>query len=367
MISHRDILLFVALALVWGTAFSAIEVGLATIPPILFAALRFDIAALVFVGLVAIRELEWRPRTRTDWYAIAVAGGLLVGGHFAFLFLGQSYVSSAVAAIVLSLTPIVTPPLALALLPNQRIRAPAVLGLLVGLAGIVVIAVPGGSLDGQILGVALLFVAATLFALGSVLIEGIDESLPIISLQAWAMVVGAAVLHALSVAHPAEGLSSASLTLPSASALLYLGVASTAGGFLIYFVLLERVGAAELSLVNYATPVVAAVFGWALLGESITALTILGFALIIVGFALCKLDALWQIGGPIVGYGPRRPTFTDGSVVVSGNSYLSDRDIGIDIAADDAVADSSATAQTTPNAHGTNTTGGSASASPHGD
>ncbi|ELZ02877.1 hypothetical protein C482_04421 [Natrialba chahannaoensis JCM 10990] len=363
MISHRDILLFVALAFVWGTAFSAIEVGLATIPPILFAALRFDIAALIFVGLVALRELEWRPRTRTDWYAITVAGGLLVGGHFAFLFLGQSYVSSAVSAIVLSLTPIVTPPLALALLPNQRIRAPAVLGLLVGLAGIVVIAVPGGSLDGQILGVALLFVSATLFALGSVLMEGIDESLPVISLQAWAMVVGAVVLHALSVAHPGERISSASLTLPSASALLYLGVASTAGGFLIYFILLERVGAAELSLVNYATPVVAAVFGWALLGESITVLTILGFALIIAGFALCKLDTLWQVGGPIVGYGPQRSTFTDGSVVVSGNSYLSDCDLG----ANNATTDSPTTTKATPNTHGTNATGGSASVSPHGD
>ncbi|WP_323172726.1 EamA family transporter [Natrialba sp. PRR66] len=338
MILNRTGVLFVALAFAWGSAFSAIEIGLTTLPPILFAALRFDIAAVLFAGLVVVRELEWRPETKTDWLAIAVSGGLLVGGHFAFLFLGQSYVSSAVSAIVLSLTPIVTPPLALLLLPNQRLRAPAVAGLLVGLVGIVVIAVPGGSLDGQILGVALLFIAATVFALGSVLFERLEETLPTISVQAWAMVVGAGLLHGLSTFHPGEQLATVSFPSATLSALLYLGVVSTAGGFLAYFLLLDRVGATELSLVNYATPVIAALVGWALLGEAITATTVLGFALIVTGFGLCKLETLWRVGGPLVGYGPQRPLLADAdgndgdddnSIVVDGNAYLRDRELGL--------------------------------------
>ena len=110
MTENRDILLFTGLAFAWGTSFAAIEVGLATLPPILFAALRFDIAALLFAVAVVVLGQRWKPRTPADWVLIAVGGGLLIGGHYAFLFIGQSYVSSGVAAIVLSLTPIVTPP-----------------------------------------------------------------------------------------------------------------------------------------------------------------------------------------------------------------------------------------------------------------
>ncbi|WP_290814490.1 EamA family transporter, partial [Halovivax sp.] len=102
----------------------------------------------------------------------------------------------------------------------------------------------------------------------------------------------------------------------------YLAVVATAGGFLAYFVLLDRVGATELSLVNYAVPPIAALVGWAALGEAITVETIVGFALILVGFALCKLDALWRHVAPTVGYGPTRPTRRVDEIVVAGNPYV---------------------------------------------
>ncbi|RQG92777.1 DMT family transporter [Natrarchaeobius halalkaliphilus] len=322
MNSNRDILLFVALAVAWGTAFSAIEIGLETLPPLLFAALRFDVAAVVFAALVVALRTEWRPQARADWLAIVVGGVLLVGVHFGLLFVGQSYVSSAVSAIVMSLIPIVTPLIALAVLPRTRIRAPVVAGLVVGLAGIVVIAVSGGSLAGHGLGIALLFVAALSFAVGSVLIERIQGTLPVVSLQAWAMALGAFILHALSAVHPGEHVSSVTVTPATLGALAYLGVVSTGGAFFLYFVLLERVGATEISLVNYAAPIVAAVFGWAVLGESITVATVAGFALIVTGFALCKIDAVWRLLGPAIGYGPgRTPTETD-DVVVGSNVYV---------------------------------------------
>lgn len=326
MTPQRDIFLFVALAVAWGTAFGAVEVGLATLPPILFAALRLDGAVLLFAAAIAAFGYEWRPRTREDWVTITISGGLIVGGHYGLLFLGQSYVSSAVAAIVLSLTPIVTPPLAIALLPSERIRAPAVVGLVVGLAGVVIIALSGGSLDGQVIGVALLFGSSFVFAAGAVLTERTRGTLPLLPLQTWAMAVGAAMLHTLSFAHPGEAVVSTLTTAwtpETAAALVYLAVVSTAGGFLAYFTLLERVGASELSLVNYASPVVATVVGWALLGESITLATIAGFGLILLGFALCKIGTLWKTAAPVVGYGPTRQVAAAAEeIVVDGNVYV---------------------------------------------
>ncbi len=322
----RDILLFVALAVVWGSAFTAIEVGLETLPPLLFAAFRLDVAAVAFAGAVVAVGLPWRPQTRADVLQIVAGSVLLFGAHFALLFLGQTYVSSAVGAIVLSLTPIVTPPIALAVLPREEIRAPAVVGLLLGLAGVTVIAVSGGALDGRAIGVALLFAAALVFAVGSVLTERLEGTLPIVSLQTWAMAGGALVLHALSAVHPAESIAAVEPTLAAVGALAYLSLVSTAGGFFAYFVLLERIGATELSLINYAVPVVAAVVGWIALGESLTAATVAGFALILLGFALCKIDALWSVVAPVVGAGPHRSSAETDGVVVDGNVYVSGDD-----------------------------------------
>ncbi|GAB3040093.1 DMT family transporter [Natronobiforma cellulositropha] len=323
MTDSRDVLLFGALALVWGTSFTAIEIGLESLPPLLFAALRFDVAALCFVAVVVAFGHPWRPQTGGDWALIAVGGVVLVGAHYALLFLGQATVSSAVAAIVLSLVPIVTPPLALAVVPGVRVRAPAVAGLLVGLLGVVLVALSSGSLGGSLLGVGLLVASAVAFALGTVLAERVSGSLPLVSVQAWAMAVGALCLHAVSVAHPGESLAGIEWSLTALGALAYLGVVATAGAFVVYFVLLERLGSSELTMVNYAVPVVAAGFGWALLGETITAATVVGFAAIVLGFALCKVDVLWQRGAPVVGYGPYRPVSVEtDECVVNGNVYL---------------------------------------------
>ncbi|MFU8866947.1 DMT family transporter [Natronococcus sp.] len=321
MKNGRDITLFGTLAVVWGSGFTAIEIGLESLPPVLFAALRFDVAALAFFALIVASGARWRPQTRDDVALVLTTGVLLVGVHFALLFVGQSYVTSAVAAIVLSVAPIVTPAFALKLLPNQRIRATDVLGLLVGLTGVVAIATAGGSFGGRLIGIALLLGAALSFALGSVLTQRFTRTLPLVSLQAWAMLVGAATLHVTSLVHPAESALGLELTAPALAAVAYLGLVSTVGGFLLYFTLLDRIGATNSGLVSYATPIVAAVFGAALLGEPITATMAAGFALILAGFALFQIRPLWRLLRGMQQSRRARTTLEPNSIRIGGNEY----------------------------------------------
>lgn len=295
MTETEDVLLFGALAFVWGTAFTAIEIGLETLPPLLFAALRLDIAAVVFVGAVLLSRLEWLPRTRADVALILSNGILVIGAHFAFSFIGQSYVTSGVAAIVLSFAPIITPVIAIRLLPTERIHSTDVIGLGTGLAGVVAIATAGGSVGGQLVGVALVLASAVVFALGSVLTERWTGALPPTSLHAWSMITGAVFLHAAAAVYSGASPTDVAWTPSAVAALAYLGVFATAGGFFLYFTLLTRIGATNVSLINYASPVVATIVGATLLGEQITAATVVGFALIVVGFALCNVRPLWQL------------------------------------------------------------------------
>jgi drug/metabolite transporter (DMT)-like permease len=75
-------------------------------------------------------------------------------------------------------------------------------------------------------------------------------------------------------------------------AVLYLGVFATALAFFLFFRLLDRYGALQTSLIGYAVPVVATLAGVLLLDESITAVTLLGFVVVFVGFLLLKRSAL---------------------------------------------------------------------------
>ncbi|WP_226483362.1 DMT family transporter [Natrinema amylolyticum] len=326
MTKAEDVLLFGALAFVWGTAFTAIEIGLETIPPLLFAAARLDIAAFIFVGAVLLSRIQWLPRTKADIALILSNGILVIGAHFAFSFIGQSYVTSGVAAIVLSFTPIITPVIAIRILPAERIYSTDVLGLCTGLVGVVAIATAGGSFDGQLLGVGLLLASAIVFALGSVLTERWTAILPALSLHAWSMITGAVFLHVTAYTYSGASFRTVTWTPSAAAALTYLGIFATAGGFLLYFTLLNRIGATNVSLINYASPVVATIFGATLLGEQITIATIAGFALIVVGFVLCNIRPLWRLTRSIRNVGVSDQVLERDEVRIQGNVYTTKTD-----------------------------------------
>ena len=294
MSRYRNAGLFVALAALWGTAFMAIKVGLEYFPPVFFAALRYDVAAVVMLGYVAVASERRLPHGREEWWLVFVGGTLLIAGYHAFLFVGEQYTTSAVAAVVVSLSPVLTTGFARTLLPSERLTPTGIVGLLLGLVGVAVLSAPdaGTLLSADVVGKALVFAAAVSFALGSVLTRRVDTDLPMETMEAWSMVLGALLMHAVSVARPSESLAAVEWAPEALWALAYLSVAASALGFLIYFDLLERLGPIEINLVSYVAPVFAALSGWWFLEEGIDLATVAGFLVIFAGFCLVKHEAL---------------------------------------------------------------------------
>ena len=290
-----ETVMFVLLAAFWGTSFVAIEVGLHTVPALSFAALRYTVAGALIFAYAAHTTDRWRPRGRTEWLAASVAGVFVIGVYHGALYLGELRVSGAVAAVVISLAPILTAAFASGLLGNASVDRVEGLGLLLGFAGVAVIAAPTGDAAGaDLFGVALVFLAAASFALGGVLARPLSTELPIETLEAWAMLVGAGLLWAGALAR-GESMAGVEWTLPALASLAYLTLVSGCVAFLIYFELLGRIGATELNLVGYAEPVVAALASWALLGRVVDASAVVGFLAIFAGFALLKHDALTAV------------------------------------------------------------------------
>lgn len=294
MSARRNAALFLALAVVWGSAFVAISAGLEHLPPVLFAALRYDVAGVLVLAYAWAATEQPLPRGRGQWAEVAVGATLLIAAYHALLFVGQQHTTSATAAIVVSASPVLTTALARGVLPDERLTPLGIAGLLLGLGGVALVARPdpGNLLAPDSVGPLLIGGAAAAFALGSVLSARAETGLPRLTMQAWSMLGGALLMHGLSLALPGESLAGVALNTTSVLALGYLAIVASAGGFLLYFALLDRLGPIEVNLVSYVAPVVAAVVGWLLLGETVDAVTVAGFVTIAAGFALIKRRAL---------------------------------------------------------------------------
>jgi drug/metabolite transporter (DMT)-like permease len=291
--------LFLILAVVWGSAFVAIKAGLDLgFPPVLFAAVRFDIAGVLMLGYAVLVTDQPLPQSRTDWATVAVGATFMIAGYHALLFIGEGFagVTSAAAAVVVSLSPVLTTAFARLFLPGEQLTVVGLAGMVLGLVGVVVIDPPNPTdLYGNV-GLLFVFAAALAFAFGSVLTRRLDADLPIETMEGWSMVFGALLIHLLSAGlgeSPTRLIAAVEAApVPAVSSLLYLSVVASALGFLVYFDLLERLGPVEINLVSYVAPVFAAAVGFALLNEVVDVYTIMGFLVIVGGFALVKREAI---------------------------------------------------------------------------
>ncbi len=258
-------------------------------------ALRFDIAGALLLAYVILARDDWRPRTRRDITAILITGIPALGLSNALLFVGQQYTTSAVAAIVFSLAPVLTPLFAVALLSDESLSLRGAGGLLVGLCGVGLVVQPQPTrlLAGGATGQLILLCGAVSVALGSVLIRRADATLPSVVVTAWALPLGGVTLHLASLA-AGESLGAVQWTPGAIVALGYVSVFAGAIAYTAYFELLAEAGAIQTNLINYFIPVVTTVLGWALLDETITLATIAGFLVIFAGFALLKARTLTQ-------------------------------------------------------------------------
>lgn len=317
MSRYRNLALFLLLAALWGSAFVAIKAGLAYFPPVTFAAVRYDLAGVVMLVYAAYAVDDPVPRGRSEWALVGVGAVFLIAGYHVFLFVGQQGTTSAAAAVIVSLSPVLTTGFARLLLPRARLSVVGVLGLLLGLVGVAVLALgleglagvvadPAAFLAADVVPKLLVFGAALSFAFGSVLTRWLDAELPIEVLEGWSMVGGAALMHLVAVGL-GESLAAIDPTVPALAALGYLAIVASALGFLLYFDLLARLGPVEINLVSYVAPPFAALTGWLVLAETVDLATTVGFGCILLGFAALKRreigEELRRVRGPAASEG----------------------------------------------------------------
>ena len=260
----RNLFLFCVLATIWGSSFVAIKVGLRAFDPVFFAALRYDVAGALVLAYAAATTDRWRPRTRPEWLVVGVGSLLLFAAYHAFLFVGEDLpgVTAAAAAVIVSLTAVLTPTFGRYLLPSQRLSPVGVLGLLLGVVGVAVLVLHARDLnvlllseeDAHSLGVevertkALLLAVSALVTAASVAFVGIIGFVGLVVPHVVRLVVGPdhRILLPTSALAGASFLVAADTVARSGPAELPVGIVTAALGAPFFVYLLRSREVAEL-------------------------------------------------------------------------------------------------------------------------
>ena len=273
-----------ALILIWSTTWAVIRVGLRGIPPFTGVALRFALASAALLALAPLLGVKL-GRSPNEW-RIWIANSLLTFAiPYGVLYWAEQSVPSGLAAVLFATMPLIVAVAAHFALAGRAVDRARALGILIGFAGIAVIF----SEDFQALGGAQVANGrrgaphrAALRGLGSIAGQEVGGGGPSDLDRG-----GADGDHGAADGRPGAGRRvaagpSTSIRRPCWRC-VYLGIVGSAVPFTLYFWLLKRQTATAMSLINYATPVIAVAVGTLFMGEPFTARIAAGSALVLVG------------------------------------------------------------------------------------
>ena len=286
----RNALLFALLSLFWGGSFIAIKVVVHEIPPFGGAALRVLVG---LAGLYAILKAMKKP-TAVPWesrWRLWMTGLFSQGFPFALLFWGERSISAGLAGLINGTVPLWTFTLGAALGSEPAAKSPRAWGgIALGFAGTALIfwptlVAPG---PGELGGAAACLGMALCYAIGSLLARSLlvgDKAVDVYTGVLHQQVAATAFLGMLAFA--TGGLPRDLEPSPAAmGAVLYLGLASTAVAFLIFFKLIRDWGSLRASAVTYVMPVVTLVLDQLFFGRWPRPSEAAGAAVVLAGVLL---------------------------------------------------------------------------------
>jgi drug/metabolite transporter (DMT)-like permease len=270
--------------IIWGSTYLGIELAGETMPGLFAAGVRFTLAGLLLLGLLAWRRGGARLRVTRAELASAAVIGLLLPGANSVLFVTEQKVPIGLTSLIIAAVPLWV--LLLRLAARERPDLVSSLGLLVGFGGIVVLVQPGG--DSGPIGYLLLTVGASfMWALGSFLSPRIPVPKDALVTTGYSMLAGGIVLLAVGLAaYSPEELDPAGWSARSIFGLVYLIVLGSIVGYSAYAWLLANAPISQVSTYAYVNPVIAIALGVIVLDESLTVRIAAGAVLILVSVAI---------------------------------------------------------------------------------
>ncbi len=287
-------LLMLLTVLIWGVNFTSVKLALGYMAPLAYNAVRFSLATLVTMGVLA-----WQARATSDRSLLRVPRRdivpiILLGlaGHTVYQAMfanGVARSTPANASLLLATAPIWVAILGY-LLGIERISRLMLAGILLSFSGIMLLVTSGGKVDlgsSLLLGNVLLLACSMLWAVYTTGSKPLLARHSPLKLTAWSMLAGTIPLVLISI--PDLRRQDWGEIPPIAwGALLYSAVLAVTVGYTIWYASVQRVGNARTAIYSNLTPIVAILFAWLTLGDALAPLQLLGAAIVLAGLIITR-------------------------------------------------------------------------------
>jgi drug/metabolite transporter (DMT)-like permease len=281
--SRRSIMLFILLSIVWGIPYLMIKVAVSEVPVPFLVFARTATGALVLLPL-AWRQGGWR-KLAEHWVPVTAFAVVEMIIPWGLLSHGEIRLNSSTAGLLIAATPILA--VAIGKLTGDAVilGARRAAGLVLGFAGVFVLAAP--ELGGDLWSITEVLLAATCYAVGSIIASRWLRDVPTMPMTLFCLALAALVYLPPAVA-------TWPVVMPSARALTAiaaLAVVCTAFAFSWFFELIRDVGGERAVIITYIAPAVAVAAGVLLLAEPFSARVLASFGLILCGSYLAAARA----------------------------------------------------------------------------
>ncbi|NOX82918.1 MAG: DMT family transporter [Alphaproteobacteria bacterium] len=284
-IRNNDTLAVIAVMGLWAACYPLITIGLPYAPHLTFAAMRAALAGGVLLLVAALIRAPL-PRGGKTWAWLCVAGfGATTLGYLG-MFHAAEFVAPGFATVIANAQPLIASVLAFVVL-HERLGPRAHIGLVIGFAGIVVVAAPGifsGSSISTAKGVAYVLLAATGVSIGNVAIKRIAVTVAPSSAMGWQLIIGAVPLAFLAAL--TEDPLAVTWTPQFTASLVGLSLFGTALAFWLWQRVLTRMDLSRANAFSFLVPFMGITFGALFFKEAITLQAVAGAIISIVGISL---------------------------------------------------------------------------------
>lgn len=269
---------------IWASAFTVAGVVVREWPPLWALAIRFGLTAPILLAIALAFRARWP--SPADSLRVALLGLFGMGGYLALAWLAMARIPTGLVALICATTPLMVAA-GESLILRRPLPPMAWLGLVVGWSGVALLGglrALGGLDQAEGAGFVFAIGAAAAQAAGLLIYAPAKGRVNL-----WAASLGQTTVSALlclGLALALEGAMPRSAGWFTLSGLLWSMLVVGIGGYALYFVMLKRVPTSTASALQLLAPPLAAVFGWALLGERLYLSDILGGLLTLGGLAL---------------------------------------------------------------------------------
>ena len=282
---------YILISVIWGSTWLAIRIGLDSLTPIISAGIRFSLASIFVYGLIKINriKLQTNALSMKIYFFLGIFSFVI---PFGLVYWAEQFIPSGLASILFAVMPFGVILFSWLMLPDNKISAYQMLGVVAGFAGIVIIFSEDLHIEfsDYVLGMLAVLISALMQSLVAVIVKKHGKHLNPLSMNFIPLIIGGLVMIAAGFIF--EDSTTWIFNFKAIGSIAYLAFFGTVVTFTTYYWLLKRVNVVILSLSSFITPIVAVFLGWIILNERLSARALAGSGLVLIGILFANFRPL---------------------------------------------------------------------------